>query len=539
MTGLKLSCEDKEGHKGLPDTVFRLYSLSLFFLVSLLPLTLSYAGHGSFSDKAPLYSTRSSSIDDYPFIKHYDWFKDQQAKVNFKQAIQFISQAENYGLAAEDYHLDQLKTLAFSNQQNKKQKLNQLTTESLASLIHDLKNGRYNAKVVDPAWHIEQSQFDAYHFLQHAIQADELAGQLQNLVPQEPIEQTLIEGLKRYQAYAEQDNWPTIPSTRLLKKGDTHPNLIPIQQRLAAEDKFFAVTHTIPVPYFDDLVEQAVRRFQARYGLKIDGIIGAETIRTMNIPAKTWLHYIKVNLERRRWLPEQLPDRYIMLNTANYTLAAYENHAETFSMKVIVGRASRQTPSFVSQLDRFVFNPYWNVPKRLARLDLLPKQQQNPNYFTEHMVKVFSEQNGQKVELNPNAINWHQYSQAENLPYTLWQEPGIKNALGRIKFMFPNQWAIYLHDTHQRTLFDEQQRAFSSGCIRVEQPIKLAEFAFANPEQKHIITEQIDSNENKGLRLEQPLTIYAVYFTVFNQGNTLRFMPDIYQRDAQMIKTLY
>jgi murein L,D-transpeptidase YcbB/YkuD len=179
------------------------------------------------------------------------------------------------------------------------------------------------------------------------------------------------------------------------------------------------------------------------------------------------------------------------------------------------------------------------VPKKLARLDLLPKQQQDPNYFIDHDIKVFSINNGQRTELNPNTIDWHSYSSRTTLPYTLRQEPGHHNALGQIKFLFQNPWSIYLHDTPHKSLFNEENRAISSGCIRVEDPIGLANFTLNEPAIQHIIMKNINSEQNIGFKLPQPVRIFAAYFTVSTDNDQLIFLQDTYQRDKRMIKLLY
>ena len=347
----------------------------------------------------------------------------------------------------------------------------------------------------------------------------------------------LTKAISRYQSYVDRGGWPRIPETPLLRSGDRHKNIPLLQKRLAFEDEYLAITHAVPSKYFDSLMEQAVRRFQKNHSLKEDGIIGSETQKAMNISAQERLQQIKITLERHRWMPDKLGDRYLMINLANYTLSAVENGTEKLAMRVIVGRKSRPTPSFSSQITNLVYNPYWNVPRKLAKLDLLPKQQANLNYFYLHDIRVFTTKNGKKIEQDPYSIDWNTITR-RHFPYTLRQDPSEHNALGKLKFVLPNQWDVYLHDTPHKALFTEANRSFSSGCIRVEDPIALANFSLTKNNAQHTVLDMIASNKNQGQELTEPLSIYTVYFTVWIDNNEVIFSPDIYHRDQRMAKLL-
>jgi murein L,D-transpeptidase YcbB/YkuD len=240
-------------------------------------------------------------------------------------------------------------------------------------------------------------------------------------------------------------------------------------------------------------------------------------------------------MERLRWLPDYLGQRYIMVNLANYQLTAVENEQVKLNMRVIVGKQKRSTPSFSGKITHVVFNPYWNVPHKLARLDLLPKQQANPDYLASHHFRVFSNETGNKVEVNPDTIDWQALSE-RYFPYTLRQEPGEKNALGRLKFIIPNPWAIYLHDTPSKSLFNHSRRTFSAGCIRVEDPLALASFSLGETAVQQSLTEILDTEDEYETKLEQPVTVYAIYSTIWFDGDDLIFSPDSYHRDQAMAK---
>lgn len=477
-------------------------------------------------------------IDDRRLMR-LSWFHDNKLSPAGRVALDFIQQAARHGLDPEDYQLSVLNQLLKDCQTDNYHEFNSLLTQNLIAVIHHLKNGRFDPRLADPSWHIPQSQFDAKAFLLKAYSAENFSAQLTTLIPKNRQYQKLLQALAKYQKYAQQQSWPTVPETNaLLRTGDHHPHLKIIQARLAAEDDFLALTHAVKSDIYDPLLELAVKRFQARHGLKVDGIIGPETIRAMNITADYRVKQIRASLERYRWLPE-LGERYVMINTANHHLQAVDNNQIVLDMKVIVGRKSRQTPSFLSQINHVVFNPYWHVPNKLARLDLLPKQQEDAHYLQRQGFKVFRINSNIKIELPVNSINWQSYSPRETLPFTLRQQPGDHNALGRIKFLFPNPWQIYLHDTPHKSLFDEAHRAFSSGCIRVEQPLMLADFIIADPQKRQVVTRGIASEKNGGLKLNPLTMLYVMYITVAVSDNQVVFSPDHYQRDQRMIKRLY
>ena len=501
-----------------------LMSLCLFTHFSFAAPSLENAGNTTTYTATPL---------------QFNWFANEQTLTSADEGLRFIAASAKQGLAPEDYHLVQLQQLRLASNPQYRMKFNHLLSQSLLSLIHDLKVGKWLAIEADPDWFIPQETFDAETFLSHAIQSQHLSNHLDLLIPSDTEYQTLVEALARYQSYVEHADWSPIPPTPILKLGVQHPHSALIQSRLAMEDKVLAMTHAVVSDLYDPLMERAVRRFQSRNSLKVDGIIGRNTLRAMNITAAFRVQQLKVNLERRRWLPDTLGDRYIFINLAKYRLQAIDNGQERLSMNIIVGKKKRQTPSFSAQMSHMVFNPYWHVPSKLARLDLLPKQQQDPHYLYQHGIRVFSVASGQKIEQNPYTIDWLSMSNHFALPYIFRQDPGNQNSLGRIKFMFKNPWAIYLHDTPSKLLFKKTQRALSSGCIRVADPINLAKFSLTGHRQQGTVIERIQSERNHGLHLKTPLNIFAVYFTVSVHDNDLLFSPDVYQRDQRMIKNLY
>jgi murein L,D-transpeptidase YcbB/YkuD len=291
-----------------------------------------------------------------------------------------------------------------------------------------------------------------------------------------------------------------------------------------------------PADQYDESLKTAVKRFQLRHGLKPDGVIGPKTREAMNVTAQERIRQIELNLERWRWLPRDLGSRYIIVNTADFYLQVMEHGQKKIEMKVVVGRPARQSPVFSAAMTYMVLNPYWNVPRIIAVEDILPKLEKDVDYLINQNFRVFTGWEEDAVELDPLTINWANYNE-HNFPYRLRQEPGKKNALGQIKFMFPNKFAVYLHDTPQKSLFTRFQRGFSSGCIRVENAYYLANYLLRDdpawtPKKLAGILEK---GERRVVRVPRPIPIHLHYMTAWvdKEGNR-QFRKDIYERDHKL-----
>jgi murein L,D-transpeptidase YcbB/YkuD len=465
----------------------------------------------------------------------YLWLEQQQLTDRAHDALEFIADSISHGLNPNDYHQDLLEQLNPAQDKSNAHVFDLILSDGMLKLIRDIATGRLDPAIVDPKWAIPRKSFNAVEFLWGALSASHFKERLLSLVPTNDQYRRLEAAAERYQQYVDRGGWPTIPLTTALHPG-TSSQIVPvIRERLTFEDESLNSIRPIHHEYYDEKLEQAVRQFQRRHSLKDDGIIGPATVRAMNVSALTRLQQIKINMERLRWLPDDLGDRYIMVNLANYQLTAIEDEQVKLNMRVIVGKTKRPTPSFSSKITRVVFNPRWHVPHKLARLDLLPKQQANPDYLASHDFRVFINEAGKKIEVDPGSVDWQSLS-ARNFPYILRQEPGDKNALGRLKFIIPNPWAIYLHDTPSKSLFNHAQRNFSSGCIRVEDPVALANFSLTGDKSERSMEEILSTQDIHETKLEQPLAVYAIYSTVWFNGNELTFSPDSYRRDQKMAK---
>ncbi|MBT8134069.1 MAG: L,D-transpeptidase family protein [Gammaproteobacteria bacterium] len=473
----------------------------------------------------------------YPHPADYLWLNKRQLNDQATHVLEFIADSANHGLNPNDYHFDLLQQLDPTLNESEAHLFDLLLSDGLLKLIRDISIGRLDPNVVDPKWSIPRASFNATAFLQHALSTNDFKASLSSLIPASQQYLQLKAAAVRYQNYVERGGWQNIPATPVLRSGDEHINISAIRDRLSFEDDSINQVRPSKRHYYDKELEQVVKQFQRRHSLIADGIIGPATIREMNVSTADRLQQININLERLRWLPDDLGDRYIMVNLANYRLTAIEDDEVKLDMRVIVGKTKRSTPSFSSQMTHIVLNPKWYVPNKLARLDLLPKQQANPGYFERYNFRVFNFEDGIKTEINPDSVDWQAMSK-QYFPYTLVQDPGKKNALGQLKFILPNPWKIYLHDTPSKSLFNQSRRNFSSGCIRVEDPIALADFSLSRNSMQPPLLDLISSNESYSAKPEQPLSVYAIYATVWLNGNEVMFSPDSYQRDQRMAEFL-
>ena len=358
------------------------------------------------------------------------------------------------------------------------------------------------------------------------------------MTPQ-PGYQRLKKALQRYHRIAGHGGWPRILPGPTLHPGDKDRRIPDLRQRLAAAGDL-ATTRPSLSPIFDNELEEAVRRFQQRHGLEDDGLVGRETLAELNVSVAERIRQIELNMERWRWIPHDMGDRHILVNIAGFYLQVIEKGWPVQEMQVVVGREYRRTPVFSASMTYLVLNPYWNLPFRIAVEDKLPLIQKDPAYLSENHIHVLTGWERDAAVVDPALIDW-QLLNRHNFTYRLRQDPGPHNALGRVKFMFPNHYAVYLHDTPQRELFERISRALSSGCIRLEKPRELALYLLADhplgdPEQ---FDEALSKNHEQVVFLKTAMPTHLLYWTAWaNRYGTVHFRRDIYDRDIPLDKAL-
>jgi murein L,D-transpeptidase YcbB/YkuD len=496
------------------------------------------------------YCNPSSVIRFYQMRK-YDpaWTRDGYPLPAADTLARAIKAADAEGLQPRDYHLERIETTLAEIRQilvrnEKPDPASIITLEFLLSdayLVYaaHLLNGRVNPGTLHAdEWTIYPARFNLARHLAKALEEGDFEGSLKGLLPAQPGYGRLKTALVVNRALAERGGWPVIPGDGRLEK-DMKSDRVPVlRSRLK-------VTGDMPAPadatsdLFDEAVEEAVKRFQQRHGLFDDGIAGTRTLRALNVPVEKRIRQIELNLERWRWLPQNMGNPYIMVNIAGYGLEVVENETPVLTMKIVVGTAFQKTPVFSGKMTYIEMNPFWNVPHSIATEETLKKIRENPDFFTKENMKVFTAgQDGEAV--NPASIDWSQHSQ-NNFPYRLRQEPGPRNPLGRIKFMFPNKHSVYLHDTSDPQLFRKERRGYSHGCIRIEKPMDMAEFVMRGSKDwsREKVAAVLKTKVTTVAYLPKPIPVHILYFTAWGNGDgTVHFLEDIYRRDERLDRAL-
>lgn len=463
------------------------------------------------------------------------WFTAGLINKRAEALKKFLTTSDNEGLNPEHYHLE--KILQYWDVTNIQQqvRLELLLSDAFFRYSRHVQNGRLDPVAVDPDWHIDKEKTDTVKLLRSTLDASEFTDALYNLPPQHLGYKRLREILSQYRQLTNKKDWPEIPAEPKLAWGIWHDNIKLLRRRLILLGDLSGRRVAEP-RFFDQSLKQAVERFQLRHGLNADGVIGKATLQQLNTPISEYITQIKLNMERWRWLPRDLGKRYIMVNTASYQLYVMENNKPRLAMRVITGTRERPTPVVGGRMRTLILNPYWYIPEKIAIEDILPRLLEKPDYLAENGIRLVLKQDKDKNNIDPSSIDWKSID-TKNFPYRFRQDPGKNNSLGNIKFPFSNNYAIYLHDTPARHLFNYQRRAFSSGCIRVEDPLQLASYLLEDKQgwNRQKLQEKIGTGEALTVRLPRPINIYLVYWTVWvGADNTLYFQKDIYNKDKSM-----
>jgi murein L,D-transpeptidase YcbB/YkuD len=342
----------------------------------------------------------------------------------------------------------------------------------------------------------------------------------------------LQKSLLKYKEIADHEGWPSVSKGASLKKGDMGQRVAELKKRLFITGDLIS-EGTKDENTFDEELHGSVIRFQGRHGLKEDGVAGPETIKTLNVPVEKRIHQIEINMERLKLMPKDMARRYIAVNIAAFELNVIENEDTVINMKVIVGKPFWYSPLFNAEMTHLVFNPSWYVPNSIAIKEILPKVKNEPDYLVKEGIKVFEKEKGYRKELDASAINWADMA-SDNFKYRFVQVPGIHNPLGKLKFVFPNEYNVYLHDTPAKVLFERSSRAFSHGCIRIEKPVELAEYLLRDdPAWTHEkILAMIEAGKEIKIKLPSPIDIHILYLTAWvDKDNILQFREDVYGRN--------
>jgi murein L,D-transpeptidase YcbB/YkuD len=457
------------------------------------------------------------------------WVDNRRPTSRAADAITVLNTARRHGFSPDDYGAKEL--LAMS------QDVEKIDKESPQRLQH---NAEFDAKLTaallafgrdvavgrakDPRWKSQRKAPDFVAALTKIAEAD-AKDWVDAMRPPHPEYDALAEALDALHGQKEKGGWVSVPA--IAKPGASGAAVVALRQRLSASGHLKGDPAASSA--YDADVEAAVKSFQELHGIKATGIVDQPTLVALNVPLETRIRQVALNLQRWRWMPDDLGDRHFLVNVPYFHLIAREHGKPVMDIRVVVGKVGNNTPLFSDEMESVVFSPYWNIPDSIAQGETLPAIARDPNYLARQNIEIVRT-SGEKV--NADDVDW---SDAEALKgFAFRQRPGSGNALGHVKFLFPNAHNVYLHDTPADNLFGKPTRAFSHGCVRVEEPEQLAKYVLRDYSEwdEASIGAAMHSGVEKHVKLKEKIPVHIVYLTSWvDENGGLHFQPDIYGYD--------
>ncbi|OHX67049.1 L,D-transpeptidase family protein [Flammeovirga pacifica] len=512
---------------------------------------------------------------------------------NINDLLFCIHDAYHDGLDPEHYHLEKINELREIEVPSDYDlaKLDILLTDAGILLSSHLIWGKVQPEQISSTWNYDTKEFDGdrIELFLEPIKGNLIKEAIQQLKSDNELYTGLKSALFEFRKIKENGGWHKLPKMDNLEIGVENDEIPYLRKRLATTQTLFRFDTTIlkidtllrtqsegvtvvnspsiqpeidtiksiipysPIPYydsswvevsyldtvssvFDENLKKSVIKFQKMYGLVPDGQVGKATQKALNIPIDERINTLRINLERTRWINHEEKDNFIFVNIPSFELYLHKNKKWYYQTKVIIGKPFHQTPVFKAKLSYIDINPTWTVPYSIASKEMLPKLKKDVSYLTRNNMKLYNRSN---VEVDATTVDWKSIKQ-NNFPYTIVQGSGHGNALGHVKFIFPNKYSIYLHDTPSRYLFSRNTRAFSHGCIRVYQPVKLASILLEDDKySEENINKIIEKGELKRVIIMHRPTVYLMYFTaMLGPEEAIHFYEDVYSRDKRVLKQL-
>lgn len=468
--------------------------------------------------------------------KSFVWLDDGKVTEQLKVAVELLKHSAYKGLFSQNYHVEKIEELLSSDLvgEEKQQALDVLMTDAMLGYLRDVSVGQPELIKVEAAnWLLPRDKFDSVSALQKVVEGSDFAREIAAVEPKHEQYRLLLDGLKELL-----DQTDFTKAETLLKVGGkeelnkSNDRVMDINNRLI-ELGYLDVAKK-DQKLFDGDTKKAVQAFQNSHLLEPDGVAGGRTQKELNKTQKDRLYQLVSNIERWRWMPKDLGKHYLVVDIPSFEYYVMKDGVETVRAKTIVGMAQRSTPVFMAPMNHIVFAPYWNVPHSMAVKDKLPQLKRDAGRLARSKIRIL-DKNGH--EIDPQMVDWSQYNTG-NFPYRLRQDPGAYNALGKVKFMFPNKHAIYLHDTPQKSLFAKTERTFSSGCIRIENPIELAEYFLKDQDwQLEGIKKAYNGNSERTVKLKDDMRfpVYTIYMTAaVDRDGKVVYRSDIYDKDSAL-----
>lgn len=487
-------------------------------------------------------SKTSSSLNpdlfsDYPKTQAFyetHAFKPVWNKREFREDLyRSIENIDEEGLFPEDYnapllkkHLSQLDEEA----SGENTALELLLTDAFFKLTAHLNSGKLDPEKIHEIWGITKNKLETENLLLWAISEKNIQAAIDSVKPNNPVYLGLKKSLKGYKESSSKNDISAniIPTGKTIKPGEKDPRLNTVARRL----KELGYISTYTDSTYNDTMETAIRNFQKDFGIQVDGILGESTIENLNKTKEDRYHQILVNLERWRWYPKNLGEHYIIVNIPDFQLTHIKNRDTIRTHRTMVGTEARKTPVFSEVVEYIVYNPTWTIPPTIKEKDVIPAASKNISYLEKKDIQIYDNSGNL---LNPVEIDW-----SEARKYTYTQQAGASNPLGRVKIIYPNEYLIYLHDTPSRKLFEENVRARSSGCVRVQDALDLAAYLLDDQEKYNAtkIEEILASGKTTQIKVTKDVKVHHFYWTAYRKNNNIQFIDDVYRQDEKIWKLL-
>lgn len=483
----------------------------------------------------PIDSAKIAKIKDSIVIAFYQanqnntfWLIDS----NRKNITALFNNLEQDGLFPKDFDLKNIENSEDNFENLTDSKLidyDILLTENLSRYVQKVSKGSLNPNKLYDNWDLKENIINFKALLLNFQKKDSFNYALNAAEPNHIVYKRLKTALKIINALPKYD----FKNTEIKNKialNDTNDAIIEVKKKLLYWKDLKPVDSITPI--YDEATEGAVKKFQMRHGLGVDGVIGVGTAGALNFTKEQRRKQIIVNMERWRWFPREFEKEYVIINIPDYSLRVVQNSDTIRVHKVIIGRPSRKTPILSSKLTYLIFNPTWTVPPTILRKDIVPDAIKNRNYFSSKNITIY--------DSNNRVVSPWQWSARRARSYRYVQSPGEENSLGLVKFMFPNRFTVYLHDTNTKGFFEKDIRALSSGCIRVQNPFELTEYLLDDSEKWNLekIFEAISTNITSQVPINKEVYIHILYWTAWSENGTLQFRDDLYSLDMDLYKKL-
>ena len=523
------------------------------FESTIIQRTVKLAAKGNFIVVNKRKYPSSNLLNSFYKSRKYNlaWFKsDLEPRKAFFSYLKLLKNANLEGLDPNFYYFQEIEDniLELVNLSGNELilrviQLDLLVSNSNLKYFSDLLFGRYELGPNFNDISYSEPYINLVNIINKSIAKNNFDNALNLIFPESNVYLSLKNALNEYEKIKLKGGWQPVPPGPTLKKGNSNSRVIFLKYRLYASGdlRFYEnqnVKKYINNNYFDDQLFASVTHFQKRHGLKQDGEVGNNTLNSLNIPLDYKINSIKINLDLWRKLPRNLGNKYILVNVPAFKLFGVENNQNVIDMKVIVGRLDWNTPVFSEYMEYVVINPFWNIPPSIFVDEVLPELQKDPSYLKKKNIDLVSLDT---ATVEPSEyVNWYEVD-PNNFNYRLRQQPGAANPLGRLKFILPNKHSVYLHDTPMKSLFDRENRRFSHGCIRIENPLGLVEFIFNDDDNwdAQKVQSAINSGvSNSNVFLKKPIPVHILYFTVWVENdNSIHFRNDVYNFFGNPSKT--